>query len=81
MKTRTRIACWNVRTLSEDSRLAQAEAEMLRYNLQILGLSEVRRNGFGELRTFRGLTQPTDNFWHENMDSNCLLECANAERR
>ncbi|CAH2098177.1 unnamed protein product [Euphydryas editha] len=56
MKTRTRIACWNVRTLSEDSRLAQAEAEMLRYNLQILGLSEVRRNGFGELRTFRGLT-------------------------
>ncbi|PZC75700.1 hypothetical protein B5X24_HaOG205732 [Helicoverpa armigera] len=29
---------------------------MLRYKLQILGLSEVRRNGFGELRTSRGLT-------------------------
>lgn len=56
MKTRTRIACWNVRTLSEGSRLAQAEAEMLRYKLQIIGLSEVRRNGFGELRTSRGLT-------------------------
>lgn len=56
MKKRTRIAFWNVRTLSDDSRLAQAEAEMLRYNLQILGLSEVRRNGFGELRTSRGLT-------------------------
>nr|XP_021199035.2 LINE-1 retrotransposable element ORF2 protein [Helicoverpa armigera] len=56
MKIRTRIACWNVRTLSEDSRLAQAETEMLRYKLQILGLSEVRRNGFGELRTSRGLT-------------------------
>lgn len=41
MKTRTRIAFWNVRTLSDDSRLAQAEAEMLRYKLQILGLSEV----------------------------------------
>lgn len=56
MKTRTRIACWNVRTLSDDSRLAQVEAEMLQYKLQILGLSEVRRNGFGELRTSRGLT-------------------------
>ncbi|XP_045514082.1 craniofacial development protein 2-like [Pieris brassicae] len=29
---------------------------MIRYNLQILGLSEVRRNGFGELRTSKGLT-------------------------
>ncbi|XP_022838074.1 uncharacterized protein LOC111365110 [Spodoptera litura] len=29
---------------------------MLSYNLQILGLSEVRRNGFGELRTPGGLT-------------------------
>ncbi|KAJ8733703.1 hypothetical protein PYW07_014254 [Mythimna separata] len=29
---------------------------MLGYNLQILGLSEVRRHGFGELRTSRGLT-------------------------
>nr|XP_032527792.1 craniofacial development protein 2-like [Danaus plexippus plexippus] len=56
MKIRTRIACWNVRTLSEDSRLAQAGAEMLRYKLQILGLSEVRRNGFGELRMSGGLT-------------------------
>ncbi|KAJ8717892.1 hypothetical protein PYW07_005822 [Mythimna separata] len=56
MKIRTRIAFWNVRTLSDDSRLAQAEAVMLGYNLQILGLSEVRRHGFGELRTSRGLT-------------------------
>ena len=56
MKSRTRIAFWNVRTLSDDSRLAQAEAEMLRYNLHVLGLSEVRRNGFGELRTSKGLT-------------------------
>ncbi|KAL4717965.1 hypothetical protein ACJJTC_013004 [Scirpophaga incertulas] len=29
---------------------------MLRYKLQILGLSEVRRNGFGEQRTPKGLT-------------------------
>ncbi|CAG4959526.1 unnamed protein product [Colias eurytheme] len=47
---------WNVRTIYDDSRLAQAENEMLRYNLQILGLSEVRRNGFGEMRTSQGLT-------------------------
>ncbi|CAG4943626.1 unnamed protein product [Colias eurytheme] len=56
MKTQTRIAFWNVRTLNDDSRLAQVETEMLRYNLQILGLSEVRRNGFGEIKTDRGLT-------------------------
>ncbi|KAJ8724077.1 hypothetical protein PYW07_008057 [Mythimna separata] len=56
MKTRTRIAFWNVRTLSCDSRLAQAEAVMINYNLQVLGLSEVRRNGFGEMRTSKGLT-------------------------
>lgn len=56
MKKRTRIAIWNVRTLVDDSRLAQAEAVMLSYNLQILGLSEVRRNGFGDLRTSGGLT-------------------------
>lgn len=29
---------------------------MLRYKVHILGLSEVRRNGFGELRTHSGLT-------------------------
>ncbi|CAG4945247.1 unnamed protein product [Colias eurytheme] len=29
---------------------------MIRYNLQILGISEVRRNGFGEFRTPNGLT-------------------------
>ncbi|CAF4745374.1 unnamed protein product [Pieris macdunnoughi] len=29
---------------------------MIRYNLQILGLSEVRGNGFGELRTSKVLT-------------------------
>lgn len=59
MKYRTRIANWNVRTLygsDSDARLAQAEAEMLTYRLQILGLSEVRWNGFGEVRTPKGLT-------------------------
>ncbi|CAB3224963.1 unnamed protein product [Arctia plantaginis] len=45
-----------MRALSDDSRLAQAEAEMLRYQLQILGLSEVRMNGFGDLRTPKSLT-------------------------
>nr|XP_032525852.1 uncharacterized protein LOC116776701 [Danaus plexippus plexippus] len=42
--------------LREDSRLAQAGAEMLRPKLQILSLSKVHRNGFGELRTSEGLT-------------------------
>lgn len=39
----------------DDSRLVQVEVVMFRYNLQIFGLSEVRRNGFGDLRIFGGL--------------------------
>lgn len=45
-----------MRTLYDDSRLAQAELQMAKYNLGIFGLSEVRRNGFGELRTSNGFT-------------------------
>jgi hypothetical protein len=53
MKTRTGIACWNVRALLESSRLNQAAREINAYNIFISGLSEARWNGFGVLPTLR----------------------------
>lgn len=47
-KTRTRIGCWNVKTLLEASRLSQANLIFNEYNLKILGLSEVRWLESGE---------------------------------
>ena len=41
-KTKTRIGFWNVRTMYETGKLAQVKAEMRRYNLRILGISESR---------------------------------------
>lgn len=45
MKTWTLIAI-------DNNHVSQAEIEILRYKLQTLGLSEVRRNILGELRTY-----------------------------
>lgn len=41
-KQRIMIGTWNVRTLSEPSRLNQVRNEMTTYNIDILGLSEIR---------------------------------------
>jgi hypothetical protein len=43
-KQPTRIACWNVRTMYQSRKSAQIAKEMDRYNIEILGLSEVRWN-------------------------------------
>ena len=48
-KHKFRIGAWNVRTLWETSRLAQAIREMERYKLGILGISECRWTGAGKL--------------------------------
>ena len=56
MKTITKIGIWNVRTLSESGRLRQAAACMQSYDLHILGMSEVRWNGFGEVSIQDGVT-------------------------
>lgn len=55
-KQRTRIAQWNVRTLTDDTRIAQLEQQMNKYNIQIFGLSEVRRRNHGEQTTSDGNT-------------------------
>lgn len=64
IKTRTRIAQWNIRTLMERTRLAQVEKEMKRYKIEILGLSEVRWNGCGEMKTTDGST-----FLHSGLEN------------
>ena len=42
MKRTTKLGCWNVRSLRQVGRLKQVCAEMINYDLDILGLSEVR---------------------------------------
>ena len=44
-KTTTRVGFWNVRTLYQTGKLAQATKEFDSYNLDLLGLSEVRWTG------------------------------------
>ena len=50
------IGTWNVRTLRETGRSAQAAREMAKYNLTVLGLCEVRWNGHGQVKLGSGET-------------------------
>jgi exonuclease III len=54
MKKRTRIGLWNMRTMFEASRLRQVLKEIMEYKLDLLGLSETRWHGSGELTTATG---------------------------
>ncbi|ETN61698.1 hypothetical protein AND_006627 [Anopheles darlingi] len=51
-----RIGTWNVLTLREDAKLLQLVSEAQQMELEILGLSEVRRPDFGEHRLASGHT-------------------------
>jgi len=53
-KQHIRVGCWNVRTLYQAGRLAQAAKEMDRYNIYFLGMSEVRWTGTGKQRLNSG---------------------------
>jgi hypothetical protein len=54
MKKKTRRGFWNMRTMLEASRLSQVLKEMTNYKLDLLGLSEMRWRGSGELVTVTG---------------------------
>lgn len=56
MKKRIRIGSWNVRTLTEPSRLNQVCREFSNYGMLILGMCETRWPDSGEFRTSDGLT-------------------------
>lgn len=56
MKKDTIIGFWNVRTLYQAGKLRQLTAEAERYKVDILGVSEVRWNEFGEVKIAAGQT-------------------------
>lgn len=47
-KQKTRIACWNVRTLYQTGKLAHVVREFHNYRLNILGVCEARWTGTGQ---------------------------------
>ena len=55
-KNHIMIGCWNVRTMIEISKTAQVANEMRGYGIEILGLSETRWKGIGELKLQSGET-------------------------
>ena len=55
-KCKTTIGFWNVRAMYETGKLAQARAEMRRYNLHVLGISERSWTGSGRHKTNTGET-------------------------
>ena len=69
-KQPAKIGTWNVRTLYQSGKSLQVAKEMDRYNLQILGLSEVRWNTSGMTTLTSGHTiiysgNPNDNDIHD----------------
>ena len=46
-KYKIRVGCWNVRTLSSVGKLELLSNEMMKYGLDLIALSEVRRKGNG----------------------------------
>ena len=80
-KSRLRLGTWNVRAMYEQGRCPQIVKEMKRYNLSILGVSEMRWNTFGSLRTTTGETilysgNPNDDDPHEKGVGLILLRVA-----
>ena len=55
-KEKTRIACWNVRTLYQTGKLAQVLREFQNYRLDILGVCEARWTGRGQRTLISGHT-------------------------
>ena len=55
-KTTTLFGFWNVRTMYEQGRMAQVIAEMKRYKLAILRISEIRWIRSGRMKTTTGET-------------------------
>jgi hypothetical protein len=56
LKCKMRMGLWNVRTLAQSRRFKQVCREMENYKLDILGMSEVRWDSFGETATQNGFT-------------------------
>ena len=55
-KQKMRVGCWNVQTLYQTGRMPQLVKEFDNYNLDVLGVSEVRWTGTGKRRLASGHT-------------------------
>ena len=55
-KRKMRVGCWNVQTLYQTGKMPQLVKEFDNYNLDILGVSEVRWTGTGKRRLASGHT-------------------------
>ena len=53
-KSSVKIGQWNIRTMYEAGKCTQVIAEMRRYNISILGISEMRWNTCGRMTTGTG---------------------------
>ncbi|KAL9958257.1 hypothetical protein ACROYT_G035251 [Oculina patagonica] len=53
-KKTVRVRCWNVRTMYSTGKTAQVCREMANYKVEILGISESRWTGSGQVRTQTG---------------------------
>ena len=53
-KKTVRVGCWNVRTMYSAGKTAQVCREMAKYKVEILGISECRWTGSGEVRIQTG---------------------------
>ncbi len=55
-KRKTKVACWNVRTMYECGKTSQVINEMQNYNINILGISECRWTQSGKITHSSGYT-------------------------
>ena len=55
-KTKVKVGCWNVRIMFSVGKTTQITAEMTRYGIGTLGISEYRWSGFGCLKARTGET-------------------------
>ena len=62
-----RVGSWNILTLLEDYGLPHLSNELSRLRMDIVGLSETRRPGSGEISS-RGFTY----YWHGMTNGGCL---------
>ena len=56
-KRKLKVGCWNLGTLYRAGKLAQVLREMENYNIDLLGVSEVRRTAAGKGKLTSGHTK------------------------
>ncbi|XP_048743228.2 craniofacial development protein 2-like [Ostrea edulis] len=69
-KQHLKLGCWNVRTMYQIDKTANIVREFKSYNINVVGISEMRWTGFGEVKTTTGETilySGSDNSHHHGV--------------